>query len=80
MFNILGWIIIIWLLGSIVYSTQFHLRNYLASKDKNSVVAHQMDGPSHVEIMSKEDFLKKVIGLQLYKAITIIVLLYFLIK
>lgn len=80
MLEILGWIIVVWLTGSIIYSTQFHLRNYLKSKDKDIIIAQQMDGPSHIEPMSKKDFLKKVLSLQLYKITIILVLLYFLAK
>ena len=80
MLEILGWIIVIWLAGSTIYSTQFHLRNYFTSKDKNIVIAQQMDGPSQVEPMLKREILKKVIGFQLYKITIILVLLYFLTK
>lgn len=80
MLEILGWIVVVWLTGSTIYSTQFHLQNYLKSKDKDNIIAHQMDGPSHVELMSKKDFLKKVFNLQLYKVVIILILLYFLLK
>lgn len=80
MLEILGWIVVVWLTGSTIYSTQFHLRNYRKSKDKENILAQQMDGPSHIGIMSKKDFLKRVVSLQLHKITILLVLLYFLIE
>lgn len=34
MFYILGWIIVIWLIGSTILSTQFHLKSYLSQKTR----------------------------------------------
>jgi hypothetical protein len=79
MFEILGWLIILWLLGSTIYSTKFHLGNYFRSKDSDMIVAQMMDGPNHTEQMTKKDFLIKVLKLQLYKIIVIFILLYFLV-
>lgn len=33
-FEILGWLFVIWLIGSAIYSTKFHLSNYLSRKQK----------------------------------------------
>jgi len=79
MLEILGWIVIVWLLGSTIYSTQFHLRNYIRSKDSDIVIAKKMDGPNHIEPMSKKEFLKKVFGLQLYKIVLILLILNYII-
>ena len=80
MLEIIGWIIVGWLIGSTIYSTQLHLRNYVRSRDKDIVIAQQMDSPSHVEPMIKKNFLKKVLGLQLCKISIMLILLYFLTK
>ncbi len=79
MLGILGWIIVVWLSGSVIYSTQFHLLNYFNSSDADFVIAQKMHGPEHVEKMSKKNFLKKVFELQIYKIIIILILLYLLI-
>jgi len=70
---IIGWIALIWLSGSFLYSTQFHLKNWLLRKH---------------EIKSGEvsDFYKKIhkkmtlrlIFLQATKLVVVVVLLYFL--
>jgi len=32
--TIIGWLIVVWLIGSVLYSSQFHLINYLRQKQR----------------------------------------------
>jgi len=56
-----------WLAGSIVYSTQFHLRNYLSSQGREVVTAKDLEGPGQRKVMDRKAFLKRVLAYQVIK-------------
>ena len=78
MLTILGWIIVIWLFGSTIYSTQFHLRNHFQSKNSETLIAKDLDSPGQAVLMRKNVFLKRVVGMQVIKIGIISFLLYLL--
>ncbi len=80
MLSINGWVIVIWLMGSTIYSAQFHLRNYYRSKGSNTIIAKDLEGPGKQTDLDINVFLKKVIGMQVAKILIAIFLIYFLLK
>ena len=80
MLKIFGWIIVVYLFGSTIYSTQFHLRNYFRSKGRDSVIAKDLDGPGQDVPMIKTVFLKRVWGMQVIKIGIMLFLVYLLLK
>jgi hypothetical protein len=79
-FRIIGWIIVIWLFGSTIYSTQFHLRNYLRSKDRKWIVAKDLEAPGQEIKMNRDSFLRHIIIMQFIKLFVMAFLIYLLIK
>jgi len=88
-FRIIGWVIVIWLFGSTIYSTQFHLRNYLRMKEKSWIrepITEETEDLTVQEIIKKVStnlqhrYLRRAMGMQFIKLLLIILLLYFLIK
>ncbi|PKN00742.1 MAG: hypothetical protein CVU77_08780 [Elusimicrobia bacterium HGW-Elusimicrobia-1] len=75
-FEILGWLFVIWLLGSTIYSIKFHLGNYLLQKQriKNKVVGELY------ETLHKQINWKSLILIQVSKLTIAIFLLYLLLK
>ena len=80
MLSIIGWVIVIWLMGSTIFSTQFHLRNYYRSKGNNTIIAKDLEGPDKQIDLDRNVFLKRVIGMQVAKILIAIFLIYFLLK
>lgn len=80
MLQILGWVIVVWLFGSAIYSTQFHLRNYFRSKDSETLIAHDLEGPGQEIIINKKNFLRRVLGMQIVKICIMCFLIYFLLN
>ncbi len=80
MLEILGWIIVVWLAGSTIYSTQFHLKNYFRSRNSDSVLAEDLTGPGQTSLMDRKLFLKRVLSMQAVKLVIILLLVYFLIN
>ncbi len=76
----IGWIIVAWLFGSTIYSTQFHLRNYLQSKNNETLIAKDLDGPGQEIPMNKNVFLKRVLLMQIIKIGVMSFLVYWLLK
>ena len=80
MLKILGWIIVIWLFGSTIYSTQFHLRNYFGSKDRDSIIAKDLETPAQQLLMNKKEFFRRVLSMQIVKIVFMCFLIYFLLN
>jgi len=76
--KIIGWVIVVWLTGSTIYSTQYHLRNYFSSKHGDKIIAKDLEGPGQEKIMNRNQFLQHVIGMQIIKLFFIIFLMYLL--
>ena len=76
MLQILGWVVVVWLLGSTIYSTQFHLGNYFRSKDKETVVSKDLEYSGQELILTKKVFLQRVLTLQIVKIVIAILLIY----
>lgn len=73
--KIIGWIAVIWLGGSFLYSTKFHLGNYLSIKAKKE---SGESGEVYEEIAKRRFSWKTVIFFQVIKLVIIVALLYFL--
>lgn len=72
--TIIGWILIIWLSGSFIYSIQFHFKNYLRVQKNTKKGKYNKKFP-------KDYFNWNVIILfQIAKLIIVLVLLYFLLE
>ena len=75
-FRIIGWIIVIWLAGSLLYSIRFHLRNYLIQRQRiNSGEVGEFYKEAHRNMNWKS-----LIYIQLFKFLVIIILLILLTK
>ena len=71
----LGWIFVIWLLCSTIYSTIFHLSNYLFRKQK--IKNEEVD---ELYIILHKRMSGNLIFTQLAKITIMIIMLYFLLK
>ena len=80
MLKIIGWIIVVWLFGNTIYSSQFHLRNYFQSKGNATLIAKDLDGPGQEVLMNKTVFFKRVLGMQVIKIGIMSFLVYLLLK
>jgi beta-lactamase regulating signal transducer with metallopeptidase domain len=80
MLRILGWIIVVWLFGSIIYSTQFHLRNYFISRGRESLTAKDLEAPGQEIEIKRNEFLRRVLGLQFIKIALMLFLIYMLLN
>ncbi len=76
----IGWIIVAWLFGSTIYSTQFHLRNYLQSRNNEALIAKDLDGQGQETLMNKNVFFKRVLTMQIIKIGVMSFLVYLLLK
>ena len=80
MLKIIEWIVVTWLLGSTIYSTQFHLRNYFNARKGDTLVTKDLEIPGQEIPMEKSGFLRRVLGIQIIKVLLAIFLIYILIK
>jgi len=64
---ILGWIIVVWLIISTIYSSYYHFRNYANSNDSDTVVAKDLDFRGQEEPINRDDFVKRVLWKQIAK-------------
>ena len=55
--KILGWVLVVYLIGSLFYSTKFHLQNYHHSEAKDSKIGKDL----------WESFLNRIMIMQLIK-------------
>ena len=75
-FTIIGWITVIGFAGSLLYSTQFHLRNYLTQRKRiNTGEVGEIYAEGHGAIKWRS-----LIYMQLFKLAIIFVLIFFLTK
>ncbi len=80
MLTIIGWVVVTWLLGSTIYSSQFHLRNYFNSRKGDTLIARDLEAPEQQIPMKKNELLRRVLGIQIIKLLIAIFLIYILIK
>jgi hypothetical protein len=80
MLKIIIGLVVAWLLGSTIYSIQFHLRNYFNSRKGDTLIAKDLEAPGQEILMKKSEFLRRVLGIQIIKLLIAIFLIYFLIK
>lgn len=76
MIKFLGWLFAIWLLGSIIYSTKFHLGNYLLQKHR---IKNKEVGEVY-ERLHKQINWNSLILVQLIKIVIIVFLIGFLLR
>ena len=77
MLKIVLGIVATWLVGSIIYSTQLHLRNYFKSRGNDTLMAKDLEFNGQEIQMVKSAFLRKTISFQIIKlCIVIIILIY----
>lgn len=79
MLRIIGWIIVIWLLGSTIYSTNFHMRTSFSSKSRDSIVAKDLEYLGQYSLMKKKVFLRRFLLRQIIKLAISCTLIYMLI-
>jgi hypothetical protein len=80
MLRILGWIVVVWLFGSIIYSTQFHLKNYFNSRGRDSLIAKDLEAHGQEIEIKRNEFLRRVLGLQFIKVVLMLFLISMLLK
>ncbi len=80
MLKIIIGVAVAWLLGSTIYSTQFHLRNYFNSRKGDTLIAKDVEAPGQEIPMKKSDFLGRVLSIQIIKLLIAVFLIYSLIK
>jgi len=73
-FTIIGWLIVIWLGGSLIYSVQFHLRSYLQQRQS---IKNDESGNVYRNLHKKINW-QSLIIIQVLKLAVIAILLYFL--
>ena len=73
--TIIAWVVVVWLFGSVIYSTQFHLRAYLISKGR---LKTRDTGEPYPRLLKQQNwwFLAEIQLLKL--AIAVVLLLTFL--
>ena len=67
------------LLGSTVYSTQFHLRNYFRSKKSDPTLSGDSDGPGQSAVVYKTARVVEIVVFQVIKLSVAIALICYLI-
>ncbi len=80
MLKIIEWVVVTWLLGSTIYSTQFHLRNYFNSRKGDTLVAKDLEALGQEIPLKKSGFLMRVLSIQIIKVLIAAILIYILIK
>lgn len=79
MIKIIGWLLVSWLLGSTIYSTKFHLGNYLREKQE-IINTKKKENKKIVKFMHKQMNWGVLVIIQIIKAVIAIFILYFLLK
>ena len=77
---VVGWILFVWLILSIIYSTWFHLSNYFKASSTEALYAIDLEFPGQNELFDKKVFLRKVLSFQIAKFIIVLIIGYFLFK
>ena len=67
------------LLGSTVYSTQFHLRNYFSSKKSDSTLSGDLEGPGQRAVVYITARVLEIVAFQVIKLSVAIALICYLI-
>jgi hypothetical protein len=69
----------IFLLGSTIYSTQFHLRNYFRSKKSDSTLSGDLEGAGQSAVVYKTARIVEIVVFQVIKTSVAIALICYLI-
>jgi hypothetical protein len=77
---ILGWIIVVWLFISTIYSSYYHFSNYAKLNNSEIIVAKDLDFRGQEEPIDRSNFIKRVLWKQISKIMVIVVLVYYLVK